>query len=195
MNHTIALDDLRLAQRAKAEPASAMQVLDRLCPRVYQVVHMMVGGSGEADEFVQMCLVEILEHLHQFRGDGSLESWAGQVAYRVMIRALKKKRQSREDHTTLFSDQLPTRETPERALQRQELWEQLTEKLDSIPLKRRTALLLHVIDGYTVPEVAELTEVSVNTVKDHLKLAYRELRTIFAQNSSLKDAMLEEIHE
>ncbi|MDJ0763880.1 MAG: sigma-70 family RNA polymerase sigma factor [Myxococcota bacterium] len=189
------LDDLQLAQMARTEPATAIRILNRLYKRVYRVVYMIVGKNSDVDEFVQMCLMEILEHLHKFRGDGTLESWAGQVAYRVTMRELKKRQRVQQKQEAMVLEDIPNLNTPERMMRRQELWEQLNEALQKIPLKRRTALLMHIVYDYTVPEVAEITGVSVNTVKDHLKIAYRELRTVFAQNTSIREMMLEEIND
>lgn len=196
MSHILELSDLQLARMTRAKNDTAVEVLNRVCPRVYQVVHMIVRSRSDADELVQMSLVEILEHLHQFRGDGSLASWAGQVTYRVVMRELvRSKRHLVWEKSAAAANDPPPVSTPEQVTLRRQLWEQLSSKLEQIPLKRRTTLLLHLVHDYTVPEVAELSGVSVNTVKDSLKIAYRELRTILAENTALRDAMLEAVHD
>jgi DNA-directed RNA polymerase specialized sigma24 family protein len=67
------------------------------------------------------------------------------------------------------------------------------EKLSIIPEKRRVPLLLHLAHGYTVREVAEMTETSPNTVKDRLKTALREFRGIMADDPALMTTILEEV--
>jgi DNA-directed RNA polymerase specialized sigma24 family protein len=65
--------------------------------------------------------------------------------------------------------------------------------MEDIPQKRRVSLLLHLAHDYTVSEVAELTNVSPNTVKDRLRTAYKELRAILEGNPDLQSGILEEI--
>jgi DNA-directed RNA polymerase specialized sigma24 family protein len=65
--------------------------------------------------------------------------------------------------------------------------------MERIPQRRRVTLQLHLIYGYTVPEVAEITDSSPNTVKDRLRTAYNELRMIMDENPTLRTAMLEAI--
>ncbi|MBN2341644.1 MAG: hypothetical protein JXR45_09150, partial [Deltaproteobacteria bacterium] len=66
-------------------------------------------------------------------------------------------------------------------------------KLQHLPSKRRTTLVLHVVHGYTVKEISDMLSVSPNTTKDRLKTGLKELRQIFDQSPALRQAMLEEI--
>ena len=52
----------------------------------------------------------------------------------------------------------------------------LIEYLSELSETRRIAIVLRHIMGYSVQEVAELTEVSINTVKDRLFHARAQLR-------------------
>ena len=94
---------------------------------------------------------------------------------------------------SLWDDDHPNQETPEKVLSRRQLFERLLSEMDSIPTKRRVPLLLRLAYGYTVKEVAELTDAPPNTVKDRLKTAFRELRAIMDENQGLLTAMFEEL--
>jgi RNA polymerase sigma-70 factor (ECF subfamily) len=52
----------------------------------------------------------------------------------------------------------------------------IIEYLGELPETRRVALVLRHVMGYSVEEIAELTEVSPNTVKDRLHHAREHVR-------------------
>jgi RNA polymerase sigma factor (sigma-70 family) len=193
-------DDIALAHRARRDADVADRLLYRLQPRVWQVVRMIRSSRHEAEELCQICMIKILENLHKYRGEGSLESWAGQVAYRVSMRYGKTLRR-REIRERPLPEELEMPESgsgsdasPELVASRTEVWRRLSDEMDKKSPERRISLLLHLAEGYTVEEVAEITGVSANTTKDRLRTAYVELRAVFARNISLKREILEVIH-
>ena len=59
------------------------------------------------------------------------------------------------------------------------------EYLEQLSPSRRTALVLRHVLGYSVAEIAELTGVSPNTVKDRLLTARREFRRMIRRDLAL----------
>ena len=193
-------NDIALARCARRDVDVADRLLYRLQPRVWQVVRMFRSSQHDAEELCQMCMIKILEKLHKYRGEGSLESWAGQIAYRVSIRHIKKIRR-REKRETPLTEEKPMPEfrsasnsSPEFKASRSAVWQRLSSEMEKTSPERRVSLLLHLAEGYTVEEVANSTGVSVNTTKDRLRTAYAEMRTVFARDASLKREILEVIH-
>ena len=183
--------DVLLARRAQRDPSIADSLLRRLSPRVFQVVYMVVSTSQEAEDLVQMCLLEIMEHLHKYRGEGALESWAGQLSYRVIMRQLTRQRRRESRFITVAHDQGESGQNTERDSWRVMAWERLDRHLGKIPPQRRLTLLLRFVQGCTVAETAELTDVSINTAKQRLRTGVEEIRAIFQRDRALKDMFLE----
>jgi RNA polymerase sigma-70 factor (ECF subfamily) len=61
----------------------------------------------------------------------------------------------------------------------------LVEYLAELPETRRVALVLRHVLGYTVEEIAGLTEASPNTVKDRLLQAREQVRKILRRELGL----------
>lgn len=188
-------DDIRLARRARQDPNAADRLLRRLQPRIWQVVRMIRGTQQDAEELCQICLVEVLEKLHKYRGEGTLESWAGQVAYRVSMRHVKQKRHRESKEAPMPEEAGTTSGDPESQASRADVWRRLMNETARMSEARRLSLLLHLADGYTVDEVSAITGVSANTTKDRLRTAYAELRAVFSRNASLKRDILEIIND
>lgn len=52
----------------------------------------------------------------------------------------------------------------------------LMKSLDNLPKKRRQAFTLHIVDGYTREEVAELMGISLNAVEQHISRASNQIK-------------------
>ena len=50
------------------------------------------------------------------------------------------------------------------------------EEIEKLPEQRREILKMSVYDGMSYPSIAEVTGLSINTVKTHMKKAYQDLR-------------------
>lgn len=189
------LDDYRLAQEALDDLRVAEAVLRRVYPRISEIVRSVAGAAHNVDDITQLAAIEVARCLDRYHGRGSIESWASKIAYRKAMRVLK--REWRKKKLTFFinDEDFEDRHTtsPEKSLSREQLFDAFISKMSGIPDKRRTPLILHMIYGYTVREVSELTDVSINTVKDRLKTGSREFRTMLDNNPTLVTAMLEEL--
>ncbi|MBN2344145.1 MAG: sigma-70 family RNA polymerase sigma factor, partial [Deltaproteobacteria bacterium] len=150
----IALDDIHLAQKAQRDRKTAELILRRLQPKIFQVIRACVRSSPHAEEIGQAVALEVLKSLHTFRGEASLEAWAGGIAYRVSMKTLKKEREWELVHTTIDESAPASLTTPEKRASKQQLYASLLNKLQHLPSKRRTTLVLHVVHGYTVKEIS-----------------------------------------
>ena len=161
-------------------------------PKIFQIARITVGSRRETDDIAQTAAMEVMRSLDSYSGIGSIETWVGRITFRVAMRTIKKEKLTNRVLSPLSEEIIPNSENLERSLSRRQLFERLLTQMEQIPAKRRVSLLLHLAYGYTVSEVAELTEVSPNTVKDRLKTAYREVRAILDEHPNLRAAMLEE---
>jgi DNA-directed RNA polymerase specialized sigma24 family protein len=99
------------------------------------------------------------------------------------MRKLKKQRTWERCLNPVVGERHPdTQLDPEAAVARQKLSQHIFELLMKIPGKRRTILVMHIIEQYTAPEIADMTCLSINTVKDRLRVGLRELRALFSKN-------------
>ena len=187
------LHDIRLAQAASRDRNAAEHVLRRIFPKIYQVVRATVSDKAHVEDVGQTAAVEVLQSLRNFRGQGTLEAWAGQIAFRTAVRSIRKQQDWNRRHMDFDSEWTSPLLTPEASVSRKQLFDVLSERTSHIPEKRRAPLLLHLVYGCTVREVAEMMSIPENTVKDRLKTAVREFRTVLNQNPGLRKALLEVI--
>ena len=97
-------DDLALARAAgRGEAQACRELAERLLRRVRLTVTYLAAGDRDADDLMQVSLIEILRVAGTYRGESSLERWADRIAVRTALRALKQRRR-REQIVQLGDD-------------------------------------------------------------------------------------------
>jgi RNA polymerase sigma-70 factor (ECF subfamily) len=180
--------DLDLARQAAADvPGAREAVLGRVLDRVRASVYYLAGRDRDVDDLVQLALLDVLAATGAYRGEAPLERWADRIAVRSALKRLGRRRR-REQIVTLPGD--PPADQPaesEDGLLRRELRGLLAEHLAKLSEERRTAVILHLVHGYSVQEVAEATSAPVNTVRDRLQTGRKLLLAAVKRDPRLRD--------
>lgn len=170
-------DDLRLTRSSTGDPLARDELVRRLGPRIRRLTRSFLHSAADADDAAQSAMLEVLNVASAFRGEGSLEAWADRITARIAIRMARTRRlASVRSPSELDPDEIPA---PALSAEVSEpLPRSVFAYLDALPETRRSALVLRHVLGYSLPEIAELTGVSINTVKDRLLSAREDVRKL-----------------
>jgi RNA polymerase sigma-70 factor (ECF subfamily) len=169
-------DALALAgQAAAGDPRAQRQLVDHLHRRVQSIALSIMGNALDAEDCAQMILMEILKSLASFRGD-SLVGWSDRIAVRTAIRHARQRRiRGLRFQSSDNLDELPLSMDSTDPYD-PDLPREIREYLVQLPEARRVVLVLRHMMDYSIEEIAEITGVSPNTVKDRLLHARQQLR-------------------
>jgi RNA polymerase sigma-70 factor (ECF subfamily) len=181
-------DDRSLAalELARAGDAAGYRELFRSHVAVVQrMLTRICGRTPDLDDLTQTVFIECFRTLPTFRGEALFTTWLGRITARVAMRSVRRPRLTL---VPLDEEMAPgdasdaTVATDERkALERVE------RLLDGLKPKQRIVFVLHVLEGYSVPETAELVGKSEAAVKLRLRAARK-----LVERRALKDPVLAE---
>ena len=167
--------DVALARKAAAGDRGAQAIIARrVLARVRRIARSLATSTADADDAAQAALLEVLRSCHSYRGDASLGRWAARIATRAALRHLQRERKRSTAGEDVVEDAADLHGSG--PLLAEELPRELQTYLRELPEAQRNALVLHHALGYSLEEVAELTDVSPNTVKGRLRLGLAALR-------------------
>ncbi len=173
--------DIELASAAASGDGAASRLLvDRLLDRVGLTVRCLAANDPDADDYVQDAFIEILNSIGNFQHDGSLERWAERIAVRVTMRRMKKKG-FRAGIVTHDSDNEGRIEGPsdDLTLTRERIWRRIITALKVLNPDRRLVVVLRLVLGCSIAEIAAQTEMKPNTVRGRLAVGRAQLREAF----------------
>ncbi len=173
-----------MSQVAAADPVASRTLAKRLVNRVHRVSKSILRSPADADDAAQQSLIEILSSAKSFRGDSSLERWSDRIVVRTSLRYARSRQKigSREEDDTLLEA------TPVEASDTsfsEDAPRPVKAYLEQLPESQRDSLVLRHVLGYSIAEIAEITDVSPNTVKDRLLRGSREMRRLIRRDVAI----------
>jgi RNA polymerase sigma-70 factor, ECF subfamily len=161
-----------LIERAVAgDRLAARSIYDAHAPIIFRLAFRIVGPDF-AEECTQDVFVRAFQRLPMFRGDSSLRTWLHSITVSVGLN-LKRRERRRSNHMSLDVAPDLAAESPESDPL---LTQRLNRAVESLPEELRTVVILHLIQGHTHPEIAEILDIPEGTSKARLSRARARLR-------------------
>jgi RNA polymerase sigma-70 factor (ECF subfamily) len=174
--------DLILLEQARDGSLDAFnQLVEAYQDHLWSLVARMVPDRDQAADAVQEAFFSAYRNMRSFRG-GSVRSWLSRIAINAaMDQQRYKKRRPAQPYPELEDEswQPPATEDadPVQTTMQGERTRVLNAALASITPDQRHAIVLFDVEGYDYAEIAEMTGVSLGTVKSRIhrgRLALRD---------------------
>jgi RNA polymerase sigma-70 factor (ECF subfamily) len=165
--------DLILIERARDGDLDAFNDLVVLYQdALFALVVRMVPDRDQASDCVQEAFFSAYRNLHKFRG-GSVKSWLNRICVNAAMDTQRaRKRRPVQPYPELEDEswQPPAGEEadPERTAVHAERSRAIAAALQGITDDQRAAIVLYDIEGYDYAEIADMTGVSLGTVKSRI---------------------------
>lgn len=174
-------EDIILLNRLKAgEVAAYEQLFKKYYKLLNAEAYAILLDAMEAEDQVQTLFVE-LWHKQLFRTiHGSLKAYLQTATHNRCLKVLRKRKSlSRRFGGYLYSIQPPSEAIPVEK-DEPEIEINMHSLLSELPLQRSEAFHLVYIENKKYKEAAAHMGISINSVKTHLKLAVKTLRSRFS---------------
>ena len=177
------MDEAALIKRAKkGDIAAYNRLVVAYQELVYNVAYRIMNEPQAAEDIAQEAFISAYKALNRFRG-GSFKAWLMRITTNACydeLRRRKRRPQSSLDELTedneSFAFLRAPGEGPEGAQQRMELVRAIEHCLKTLPEEQRITAVLGDVEGYDYNSIAEITSVSLGTVKSRMSRARAKLR-------------------
>jgi len=190
--------DIDIIDRFNKGDRSAFEDLVRANQnRIYNLCRYTLGNDRDADDAAQDTFVKAYLNLKNFKPQRSIYSWLVRIAVNTCIdykrrpRAQSTERAFGSDSEATF-EVGSTTETPEDAYRNAQLKGELERSLSKLSIKLRAIIVLREIDGLSYEEIAEISGISIGTVKSRISRAKAELKQDLS-NGNRVDGFLPQI--
>jgi RNA polymerase sigma-70 factor (ECF subfamily) len=189
-----------LQKRARPSHANAAAEFDHLLrehvPALYRAAYRWTGAVDRAEDLVQELLIRLYPKLDELRGLDRIRPWALRVMYRIFVDQVRRERSSPVQFGTAPPDDGTEEEAqdlidpsagPAELLERELTQERVLAAWDRLGEEHRVVLSMHDIEDYSLPELAQIMDVPLGTLKSRLHRARAKLKGLLAteRNSAL----------
>ena len=132
----------------------------------------IVGPSVEVEDLLQETFAAAITAFPKFRGEASVKTWLHRIAIHVAHQYLRRPRHRREVE---LADADEREGLAGASPEHRELARRLYEHVEAIDVTKRIALLLYVVAGHSVDEIAALMGAGKAATRSRIMWARRKL--------------------
>ena len=181
-------DDKQLIKDSLSGDSEAFRLLmTRHLPAVYSFTFRLTGDEGGASDITQETFVKVWKNLRKFKDKYSFKTWLFAIARNAAVDWLRKKRSvpfsslmDKESETSFEETLVDPAALPDELFERADLKEILGEALTRLSLEKKTIIILHISQGLSFSEIAEVVGRPMNTVKSQYHRAIEAIRETLA---------------
>lgn len=160
-------------------------------PSLYRAAYRWTGAADRAEDLVQQLLVRLYPRLTELRELDRVRPWALRVMYRLFVDEHRRERASPVQFgaETPADPEVPAGEDepwidpgagPAELAERELTQERLIRAWERLGEEHRVVLSLHDIEDYTLPELSQIMDIPLGTLKSRLHRARARLRELLA---------------
>lgn len=187
----IKVSDTQLLESYRSGDVGAIStLLERHTPRIRNYIRLMVGDRDRADDLLQDTLIKSVRMIDEGRytDNGRLLSWMLRIAHNLTIdhfRATKNRPVTNEAEAgyDILGAQRHTENAPEDQIIMGETHQQIRELVDLLPDDQREVVRLRYYSDLSFREIAEQTNVSINTALGRMRYALINLRKLMREKN------------
>ncbi len=166
---------LSLVKKVKKGDTSAFEQLVIIYQKfVYGTVLANVKNKEDAEDISQEVFLKAWKNIGSFRADSSFATWLHKITKNTVLDFIRKRngrKEISEDPEEALSDVPSNDLSPEEALIGKETALTIERIIDTLPEEQRISIIYRDLMGITYLEIADITGVTVGTVKSRISRA------------------------
>ena len=164
-------------------------LLDRHRKRIFDYIYMMVKNQDVADDIFQETLIKVVRFVREGRytENGKFLSWVLRIAHNQVIDYFRQRKQRNNisegdaGYDLLNHPKFSDRTVEERLITDQ-IEADVRKLIDFLPSEQKEVVLMRYYMGLSFKEIAEQTNVSINTALGRMRYALINLRKLIDEN-------------
>ena len=173
-------DTQLMLQVREGNSEAAGRLIRRNFKRVSAYISRIIRQQRAVEDLTNDVFLSVLAHARDYRPQAKFSTWVYRIATNRAFNYLKQSAKHKQVSTALNDREagIPDRgdARPDRRLQLVELKRRVAEALGQLPVRQRAALTLFEYEAMPYEQIAEILDVSVESVRALLTRARADLR-------------------
>ena len=190
MNTQVLSDQVLLNRYLSGDQRAISQLIERHTPRVRDYIRMMVKDRDVADDIMQETFIKVVRVIDdgRYADNGKFLSWVLRIAHNQVIDYFRANKNSKAvNESDAGYNMLGTlrfaESTVEDRMISQQIETDVRRLVDMLPDEQREVVMMRYYSGMSFQEIADQTEVSINTALGRMRYALINLRRMIKENN------------
>ncbi len=185
------LNDQTLVQAyIKGDQSAIETLINRHRSKVYTYILLTIKNQPLAEDLFQETFIKVIQSLRggKYRDNGRFLSWVIRIAHNLIIDHFRKEKQmnsvSNDDsEVDLFNSKKLSDENIEELIINSQIKTEIRTLINELPNDQREVVLLRHYGGLSFKEIADQTDVSINTALGRMRYALINLRKLIKEKN------------
>lgn len=166
----------------KGEESALEELIKRYRSRVYTTILLQVKNSTIAEDIFQDAFIKVINTLRagKYNEEGKFLPWVIRIAQNLVIDHFRKEKRTpvitTSDGFDLFKVLHFSEENAEERMLRDQAYTDLRRLILKLPSEQREVLIMRHYADLSFKEIADITDVSINTALGRMRYALNNLR-------------------
>jgi len=171
------MTDEQLMQRiTDKDPTAFNEVYDKLYRKLFFFAKSLIGNTEEARDIVAESFIKLWAQKSNFSNMAHLQVYFYTVIKNACIDYLRRNKLRTKIESQLSQSEVVQENVIERKFQEAELFQMLYERISQLPDRMQQVFKLTYLEGYSRTEVAQMLNLSENTIRNTNAAAMKALR-------------------
>jgi RNA polymerase sigma factor (sigma-70 family) len=170
--------------------AGIERLINRHKTKVYTYILLVVKNQQLAEDIFQDTFIKVIRSLidGKYKDNGRFVSWVIRIAHNLIIDHFRKEKQintlSNDDYESdIFNSRKLSDQNIEDVLIKEQITNDVRLLIDELPEEQKQVILLRHYGGMSFKEIAEQTDVSINTALGRMRYALINLRKLIVRKN------------
>jgi len=172
----------------QGDQAAIESLINRHRSKVYTYILLTIKNQQLAEDLFQETFIKVIQSLRggKYRDNGRFLSWVIRIAHNLIIDHFRKEKQmnsvSNDDtEVDLFNSKKLSDDNIEELIINSQIKTEIRILINQLPDDQREVVLLRHYGGLSFKEIADQTDVSINTALGRMRYALINLRKLIEE--------------
>jgi RNA polymerase sigma-70 factor (ECF subfamily) len=172
----------------KGDQSAIETLINRHRSKVYTYILLTIKNQPLAEDLFQETFIKVIQSLRsgKYRDNGRFLSWVIRIAHNLIIDHFRKEKQmnsiSNDDsEVDLFNSKKLSDDNIEELIVNSQIKAEIRTLINHLPDDQREVVLLRHYGGLSFKEIADQTDVSINTALGRMRYALINLRKMIKE--------------
>ena len=174
----------------QGDQSSIEILINRHKNKVFTYIILIVKNQSLAEDIFQDTFIKVIKSLKEgkYKDNGKFVSWVIRIAHNLTIDHFRKEKQintySNEDYEAdIFNSRKLSESTIEDIMVESQIIKEVRLLIDELPEDQKQVILLRHYGGLSFKEIAEQTDVSINTALGRMRYALINMRKLIEEKN------------